>query len=63
MFIELDGEKAKHLTALELKQFLNRLPDEFLKQVVIQQDDVIFRKAILQQNAEIKTPTLFFEEY
>ncbi len=63
MFIELDSDKNRRLTGLELKEFLDGLPDELLNQVLVQQDEVVFRKAILQQNTEIKTPTLFFEEY
>lgn len=63
MFVELDSDKNKRLTALELKNFLDGLPDELLNRVMVQQDEVVFRKAILQQNTEVTVPTLFFEEY
>ncbi|MFC6294062.1 hypothetical protein ACFQH1_02280 [Lactiplantibacillus daoliensis] len=63
MFVELDSDKNKQLTALELRNFLDNLPDDLLNRVAVQQDEVVFRKAILQQNSEIEDPTLFFEEY
>lgn len=63
MFVELDSDRNKQLTALELRNFLDNLPDDLLNRVAVQQDEVVFRKAILQQNSEIEDPTLFFEEY
>ena len=53
MFVELDSDKNKQLTALELRNFLDNLPDDLLNRVAVQQDEVVFRKAILQQNSEI----------
>ncbi|WP_318766441.1 hypothetical protein [Lactiplantibacillus carotarum] len=63
MLIEVQSADHKHLTALDLKAFLNRYSDDELSRVTIKQDDLEFHAAFLQSSAEVQKPTLYLEEF
>ncbi|RRK09764.1 hypothetical protein D1831_10940 [Lactiplantibacillus garii] len=63
MLVQVSNADHQHLTALDLKRFLNRYSDQELEQILIKQDGLEFHAAFLQTTAAVPTPTLYLEEY
>ncbi|CAM3079331.1 hypothetical protein [Lactiplantibacillus plajomi] len=63
MLIQVKNADKRHLTALDLKRFLDRFSEDELRRIAIKQDNLEFRAAFLQSTEKLTTPTLFLEEY